>query len=205
MNPVEFLSSGSDCSPAAALRSLGYRNTAFPFDWVDSSVSAVISCLEDDFNQYHTNLTCIGSRMVDTYGFQFPHDYPFSNCDYDKDSISEWRTHEDVGGKIVNNWKDYYPEVKEKYDRRIQRFRDIGISANPIIVLMRRPISHALQIRDALVKYYNRRDIFLVVATPETYESDVIVTCLPEIYGDWNNKDIWSTAINCVLQKIACK
>jgi len=143
--------------------------------------------------------------MVDTYGFQFPHDYPFSNCDYDKDSISEWRTHEDVGGKIVNNWKDYYPEVKEKYDRRIQRFRDIGISANPIIVLMRRPISHALQIRDALVKYYNRRDIFLVVATPETYESDVIVTCLPEIYGDWNNKDIWSTAINCVLQKIACK
>jgi hypothetical protein len=206
MELVELLSIGFDCSPAAALRNLGYRNTAFPFDWVDTTpISAVLTCLEEDFKQYHTSLRCIGSRMIDAYGFQFPHDYPFSKLEYNIDSDNEWRTAEDVGGQIVDNWIDYYPEVKEKYDRRIKRFRDVGSSAKPIVVLTRRSAADACKLREALSKYYNRHDIYMVVATQEQCNSDIMVTCTPEMYGDWNNIEIWRAAIDTILQKIKLK
>ena len=75
---ISYIGLGSCCSPAAALRGLQLRNYALPFDWVVSSISALQTCIMDDFKSYHTHLyiTNKRTRIIDKYGFEFPHDYP---------------------------------------------------------------------------------------------------------------------------------
>ena len=75
------MSLGYDCSPAATLRNLDFRTEALPFDWVVSDLQILIKCIDDNFDNYHKNLYFNNrrSRLIDSYGFQFPHDYPFDN------------------------------------------------------------------------------------------------------------------------------
>lgn len=200
MDNYVFIPLGQDCSPAATLRELELRTTAMPFDWVSSSFAAMKACLSDDFLYYHTNLQHIGSRMRDHYGFEFPHDYPFNAQEYSIDSNVEWRTHEYVNSQIVSNWHDYYDTVKEKYDRRVERFRDIKTSSATIIVLTRNPVAVSKQYRELLNTYY-RRTVNFVVATTENYEDSTMVTCNPERQGGWNNASIWNEGIQRIMQK----
>ena len=51
-----FISIGYDCSPAAALRVLNYRNFALPFDWINTNIKGLNQCFEEDFSRFHTNL-----------------------------------------------------------------------------------------------------------------------------------------------------
>ena len=39
-----FLTLGYDCSPAGALREMGLREYALPFDWVVSTISSLEEC-----------------------------------------------------------------------------------------------------------------------------------------------------------------
>jgi hypothetical protein len=43
---------GNFCHAAAALKNVGYRNQAFPFDWLFSSPEMITSCIEDDFLRF---------------------------------------------------------------------------------------------------------------------------------------------------------
>ena len=76
-----YLTIGSDCSPAAALRGLNLRDFALPFDWVVSNITSLDKCFETNFEYFHKNLLLNGSKnkLIDYYGFQFPHDYPLSD------------------------------------------------------------------------------------------------------------------------------
>ena len=141
--------------------------------------------------------------MQDSYGFQFPHDYPTKKYDYNLDTNDEAHTAEDVGGRIVDNWVDYYPTVKAKYDRRIERFRSIMKSTKPIVVLCRYSINVAKYLQQILCKIYSREDIYIVVSTLENYEDARIVACYTERNGKWNDYLIWNEGIEKIVSKIA--
>jgi len=51
-----FLTVGSDCSPAAALRSLDIREFALPFDWIVTNINGLEICFRDKFQNFHKNL-----------------------------------------------------------------------------------------------------------------------------------------------------
>ena len=121
-----FLTIGSDCSPAAALRDLNLREFALPFDWIQINITRLEKCLQDNFINFHQDLTLNKNktRLIDGYGFEYPHDYPLTNItNIHIDNIGEGVYSENIHNKIITNWMDYYNTVKEKYNRRIERLK----------------------------------------------------------------------------------
>ncbi len=104
---VLFVSLGSHCHPAHDLRAFALRRLAFPFDWIISfNGEALISILEDDF-RYFLDESCfdtIGYALLNTrYELEFLHDGNFTAGVFSAD----------------------LPAWKEKYARRINRFRSL--------------------------------------------------------------------------------
>ena len=204
---VNYLTIGYDCSPAAALRNLGIRNFALPFDWVQSNIYSISRCFEDDFDKFHTHLQMNPSktRLIDYYGFQFPHDYPFNNTE-SVESI-ETNVGEGVFGEekcsfIKENWSDYYTIVKEKYNRRIERFRTIINDLTPIIVICRYNTQDVFELQKLFFKHYKRDDIYFVNSTLEKFENNKIINIYTEQNGEWNDTTIWKIGIDKMIEKI---
>jgi hypothetical protein len=48
-----FLSMGSECSAAAAIRGLGFRTASYPFDWIRSlNLIPILACLSDNLARF---------------------------------------------------------------------------------------------------------------------------------------------------------
>ena len=132
-----YLTIGYDCSPASALKDLNLREFALPFDWVVSNIKSLQKCFETNFVDFHKKLVFNynKTRLIDYYGFQFPHDYPLNNMvDIKNDNIGEGIFGEERGCFIIDNWINYYDDVLAKYNRRIERFKNIVWDKQPIIV-----------------------------------------------------------------------
>jgi hypothetical protein len=200
-----FLTIGTECSPAAALRSLNKREFALPFDWVASSLPSLQSCFKDDFKLYHTGLHLESSkqRLIDAYGFKFPHDYPTLKADtVTSESIGEGAFVEEKGVSIVSNWAEYYDVVKEKYDRRIERFRRIMADPKPIIVLCRHNTNNLLLLQKLLTYYYNKHNIYFINSHSQKYESPNSINIYTEKNGIWNETAIWQQGLDRMLVKM---
>ena len=189
---------GYDCSPAQALIFLGLRKFALPFDWNISSVASLERCFQDKFSMFHKNLRYNSNktRLIDHYGFEFPHDYPLM-----KDVVDCSLSSEVVKNTIVDNWSDYHSEVCVKYQRRIDRFLNIMNDSKPIIVLCRHDIRIIPKIKSLFERYYNKQNVFFVNSTPQTQNIrhnlmnigvwSYMVTCNTEKNGNWNDKELW--------------
>ena len=119
---MNYITIGSDCSPAAALKNLNLRKYALPFDWVVTNTDGLSKCFEDNFSNFHTNLSFNHNkkRLIDEYGFEFPHDYPLMDNIHDTDdNTGEGLFAEEDGKHITDDWRNYYNTIKEKYNRRI--------------------------------------------------------------------------------------
>ena len=70
---INYITLGSDCSTASALRTLELRDFALPFDWIVSSKISLINCINDDFKCFHSDLRFNKkkTRLIDKYGFEF--------------------------------------------------------------------------------------------------------------------------------------
>lgn len=200
---INYITIGSDCSPAAALRNLGLRDFALPFDWVQSNIYSISRCISDDFDKFHTNLQINPSktRLIDYYGFQFPHDYPFNNTNIIETDVGEGGFGEEKCSFIKDNWHEYYNIVKEKYNRRIDRFRNIMNDSTPIIVLCRYNTQDIFQLQDFFLKYYNRDNIYFVNSTIENFENNKIINIYTEQNGEWNDTTIWKIGIDKIVEK----
>lgn len=188
---------GYDCSPALALRELGLRTHAYPFDWVQVFVCQIIECINDDFKHYMTNLSIKdhlpqnSQRMINYYGIEFPHDLPttINSTGY----IGEGLINEDKGSRIVSNWKDYIDIVIQKYNRRVERLKSVLKGNAPVVFVYRG--QYARFLLKTIRKSYPQLKCVFVAATPDSVESPDIFTCYPEINGKWNDSDIWKSAI----------
>jgi hypothetical protein len=196
-----YVSIGYDCSTASVLRGLGLRPAALPFDWVESNVDALEKCIGDRFAHYHKGLRFNHSktRLIDTYGFQFPHDYP--TIDSQNTEVGECNFGES-GKEIVENWMDYYDVVKAKYDRRIERFVSIFLDTRPVIVLCRYSPSNVLRIQRLLMNTFQKKNIYFVNAYETMYETANIINIHPEIHNTWSDAEIWKQGILRMIQKI---
>jgi hypothetical protein len=204
----QYLTIGYDCSPASALRSLNLREFALPFDWVVSNINSIEMCFNDNFSKFHKDLKLSETRkrLIDAYGFQFPHDYPFDNVQSKIDNdIGEGVFDENISDltkPIVSNWMDYYFFVKEKYNRRIERFLNIVKSDEPIIVLCRYSIQDVIKLQQLFIKYYNNDRIIFINSCNQYFVNDQIINCYTEKNGLWNDSSLWKEAIDYAIEKI---
>jgi len=203
-----FISIGYDCSPAAALRVLNYRNFALPFDWINTNIKGLNQCFEEDFSRFHTNLKYNhdNSRLVDDYGFEYPHDYPLEKIT-DISNVGEGVYGEIKGTPIIDNWRDYYEIVKEKYNRRIERFKNIMNDTKPIIVLCRYNIADLNNLYKLLINYNNNKhDIYIINSSQITsYNGTNIISINTEINNIWNEGAVWKKYIDYIIEQIKLK
>jgi beta-glucosidase/6-phospho-beta-glucosidase/beta-galactosidase len=197
-----FITIGSDCSSANALRELGLRKFALPFDWVQSFPNSFKNCIKTNFAHYHTNLfyNRKKSRLIDSYGFQFPHDYPVKKMENMTTNVDDYIIEGNENNTIVENWKHYYDNVKEKYNRRIERWNTIlHNKEKPIIILSRYPANIAKDLLEFLMNYYSRNDLFMVNCCTQVNINDFhknIVYINADIDDKiWNNVKIWRNGL----------
>lgn len=190
---VKYITLGYDCSPAATLRTLNLRESALPFDWVVSSIKSLEKCFENNFQDYHKNLQLNSSktRLVDTYGFEFPHDYPTIVCE-NKELVGEGVIGEN---QICDDWIKYNNVVLEKYERRITRFKSIMQSHEPIIILCRQSIENVALIKQLIHKYYMKTNVFIVNSCRTDGSFENVLHINTEKHNIWNDSSIWNDAI----------
>lgn len=204
-----FISIGHDCSPAAAQRGLNYRNFALPFDWIVTNIKGLNKCFEEDFSRFHTNLKYNHdkSRLIDDYDFEYPHDYPFENTT-DLNNVGKGVYGENKETSIVDNWHDYYEVIKEKYNRRIVRFRNIMHDTKPIIVLCRYHINDLIALYRLLINYYNKDNIYIINSSQVVSFNIIstnIISINTEINDIWNEGAIWKKYIDYIIEIIEIK
>jgi hypothetical protein len=197
---MKYVSLGYDCSPAFALRDLSLRDYALPFDWVQSNYIQIMTCISDNFCQFHKDIQIIdtpyGQRAVDAYGIEYPHDYP--TIDSSSNSTDGFYN-EHI---IIPNYTEYTNQVLSKYQRRIDRFREIFSSKEKIIILYRGHPMAAAELKRCLEFTYKHKNILFVVATKYTdnMKNRGIFVCDPEKNGNWNETTIWSDAIKHAIE-----
>ena len=197
-----FLTIGYDCSPAVALRDLNLREHALPFDWIVSNVNNIHKCIEENFNRFHRNLSFNHNkkRLIDEYGFEYPHDYPLTNPNLDLSEVGEGIYGEEDDKHIIDNWMDFYQTVHEKYKRRIERFLTIVNSPNPIIVLCRHSLEDVFKLKNIFKTIYNKENIVFINSSDSIYLSDDIMNCYTEKNGIWNDTNVWRECLTAMLE-----
>jgi hypothetical protein len=200
-----YLTVGYDCSPAAALRELGMRDFALPFDWVTSNINAIQMCFETDFELFHKNMTFTKNktRLVDCYGFEFPHDYPLSDT-RDVEKAGEG-TFAESGKCISDKWREYYSIVLEKYSRRIERFKRIINEPKPIIVLCRYSTKDVLKLQKIFMQCYKVKNMYFVNSSSEKFENENIQNVHTERNNVWNDAKVWKEGIDAMIKRIESK
>jgi hypothetical protein len=199
-----YLTLGCDCSPASALKNLNLRNFALPFDWVVSNIHILSYCFKTNFEHFHTNLVFNHNRtrLIDYYGFQFPHDYPLSNVDIVENNIGEGVFAEEKNKYISEDWNKYYTIVLDKYKRRIERFKSIIADKKPIIVLCRYSTRDVLLLHQLFIYHYKLTNIYFCNSSNEMFENNHIINIYTEKNNIWNDVTIWEEGIQRIIKKI---
>lgn len=150
-NPV-CISLGRWCVPALFLKFHHLREESYPFDWLITGnlFSDLYNVLQDDFTNFGLKENLIlephdHKFVFDTKtGFWFAHDFPV----IDHNSYH-----------IVDNFLDFYDEVRAKYQRRIERFRET-LRSDRMVIFIRFDVEEegtpdqALSLRDLLISQY---------------------------------------------------
>jgi hypothetical protein len=162
------ISLGDACGPALMLRDLGLRREAFPFDWTVSPYDAFIKALTEDFQFFLTDLKMRPGNqgVIDHYGIHFTHDWP-TNQNPHIDAL-----HADSVGnnELASHWQNALPAVRQKYARRIERFRTVCSGSDKVIFIRSGDSgpdlpsikNKAIVIRDYLRAQYPQLDFILV-------------------------------------------
>jgi hypothetical protein len=199
-----YIALGSDCSPAAALRNLNLRDCAMPFDWVQCSVPSILSCLHDNFAMFHQNLkfNSTKTRVIDSYGLEFPHDYPFVDNEYNEEDVGEGVIGEDQTKQIISDYAKYTETVLEKYRRRINRFQEIMSNDEKVIIFSRHSHHNVMNLYIELKKLYNK-DFYIINSNyDESRIHSNIVNCYTEKNGVWNDQTVWKNSLLKLSDKI---
>ena len=174
--PPVLVSLGCSCEVAQQIRLSGKRERAFPFDWLlTTHFEKFISIFENDFNffldiNYFSNKHFV---LNNYYNIEFRHDF------YDM---------------IDQDFDEFFPFFKEKYERRIERFRKLSLypgkvyfirSAYPPHYPQNQAILteecllinkiHAENLRNALVKFFPNLNFELIIINYDNFYSEKIL------------------------------
>lgn len=114
-NKVALISIGSNCISAGIVRSCGFRKAAYPFDWILSlDNEGFIQILEDDFAYFLDEEFLVPDSLL----LPKAHAESLFHLKYHVEFVHEGDFRSDYFQKIQ--------KLKEKYARRIQRFKDLA-------------------------------------------------------------------------------
>ncbi len=161
------ISLGNACGVAGALRDYHLRQEAYPFDWIVSPFDAVCEMITTDFATFLDKEALEISNPTTVFdqvnGFKFIHDFPthhgMNNTEHDPAST----------GPIRQDFLNYLPSIKEKYNRRISRFIN-ALHGNDRIYLIRNrdvSIEQALMLCLLLEEKFPNLDFLLIVVDDE--------------------------------------
>lgn len=131
---IEIVSLGSGCMTARAARYNNVRSTAYPFDWLISSMQALKNAIQDDFKQVllpeQTHERDDNKAVVDGYGFVFIHDFatirnPITPIDSEIMPVHE----------LVPDWRDSIGIVQQKFNRRLERLLKLLDEGEPVALV----------------------------------------------------------------------
>jgi hypothetical protein len=129
----KIISLGSDCEVATQLNKYKLRHEAYPFDWMRTYVfSKLTQLIQNNFAHFlHGPLLVKGHHSVTNklYFMAFVHDFPT------RENPSYERLDEEFAGIIIPNFVQFLPQVREKYARRIARFKKALYSNEPILFI----------------------------------------------------------------------
>lgn len=117
-----YISIGTNCDVANFLRSRGLRREAMPFDWNVCGLDRITNCIETDFVDWMSDLVKleeVTDREMESLALQR------NDIMYCKKTGILFR-HDFTHGEHKED------ETRQKYQRRIQRFRDACESGGPI-------------------------------------------------------------------------
>lgn len=164
-NSYECIGLGETCTVAAALQMFQLRKAAYPLDWTICNYNALCSILQEDFKDFlnpnYLSIRADNHGIINKYGLVFVHDFPtiYYSGDVEKeDTVGE--------NELRHDWINFLPEIQNKYERRIQRLRDVCISEKKIYFIRHGGIKdkqQACALRDILKKAYPYLDFILVI------------------------------------------
>ena len=116
-----IISLGTNCQVAWYSRELGLRDFAYPFDWCISPFDTVYSLINNNFENFFLKEHLIQDTdhsVKDTlYNMRFLHDFPAQHGGSTGDANN---TH--YWGVLSADYMEAYETIKQKYQRRIERF-----------------------------------------------------------------------------------
>jgi hypothetical protein len=180
--PVELIGLGGSCMPAGAMRDLGLRKSAYPFDWMYAKFESMIKAFEDDFKNFlNPESLHIGNpddRIVDYYGLEFVHDFPTiqSNAALEEGQVVDQK-------KIRADWRNFIDPIREKYNRRIERLKSILHGQEKVIFFRQDyqplPKKDAINFRNLIQTLYPQLNFILILieGTEATFEKWKFENC----------------------------
>lgn len=161
-----LVSLGANCIPAYHALIQKIRSASYPFDWTIADLKSIIINLKEDFLHFVDDKYCTlrDNWILNSYDdLKFPHEFQ---------TLGEKRQGETPDLKFL-------PVIKEKYQRRIKRFRQLLSHKNVIfmryaslpadMVNTKEDKETAVFLRDALRNYLKREDFLLIMLGNEDY------------------------------------
>ncbi len=168
------LSLGSDCGCAAYLKEFKLRYASYPFDWLFKiSFENRIKLIENHFKDF---LVKENLKYIEKDPSAILQD---SECDYYEDNLYGTQfLHDFISGV---SFDISFQMVKEKYNRRIQRFYKNIQSAQNVLFVWRSKNEHLssekiLQGYKTLCKVFPRTEIYLLIIENDTSLKKIIKT-----------------------------
>lgn len=182
-----FIPFGEACGPAKALRTLNLREFALPFDWVRSTPESLVRAVDDDFKSFHEDLRLSECKLYvsDSYGIQFPHDYPTQTH---MTNVCDENSIEDI---IVEHWMESIPATREKYARRIERFHSLMNSDEQLTILTTCKLKNIEVFRELFLRKYNKTNILYVVLSEDDVTEEEKERLLAEGVSVCDPETIW--------------
>jgi len=178
LSPPIFISLGSHCEPSQQLILNNLRSAAFPFDWLLTlNFQGFLSLIQEDFQFFmdHRYLTQDASGVVlnTYYCIDFRHE------------LHDWTD---------NDFFKHYPEIKEKYRRRINRFQEckynksrayfiraaFDLNLNPFLPTITQDCTkidrnQANALKNVLCRKFPKLDFYLVIINYDEENADDIL------------------------------
>jgi hypothetical protein len=161
-----IISLGQNCRASELLILFNLKKHSYPFEWKITSFEALYDCLKDDFNDFANPnyfVPYFDQRSpVNKYGIVLAHDFPIVVLGIDKDGKEKTA--------IDPNWMELLPEVQEKYQRRIDRFREACLSKKKVFFIRYGGIvkEQAKQLTQLIAAKYPCLDFTLMCFTSES-------------------------------------
>lgn len=175
---------GNNCLPAIQLRTHGLRKYAGPLDWMGSPMLPQVTRLllrHFEGFLYYPNLTAIEKANPELYNV---HDR-----EYDLYLNHDFYTHNNFPPHLAA-----YPEIKEKYDRRISRFLQDINSGLPLMFIRTDAVYEEVVDLNKVLKHIVRGPYRLLIVNHTNVEvmteqewslDNVAVVLMPD-------KEIWA-------------